>query len=351
MEMATAAGFTERRSALPWAGRGVHRPQDLSGAAGQDVVGAIVEFAAKFGFNALIVGHYLERGTDDIWFAIDLALLRELRRQLDVRQLEDVALYYTLALPTSVFHDPSKRSGIKSALNKLEVDGLWLRVHPFGAGSGHLTLQRFIHSCRELHSLNMPLILEKAGNIGLPLLAFGAISGIETGVSSGDKFDFHRLSRPRVVQKKSFAAHARVYLPGLGLFLDRETASLFFNNRSLKAGYGCQNTACCKRGTFDTLSDPRRHFVFTRMEEVGEIGQVPPSLRPGQYLENMLRPATDRLGRVLQTNLNDEIKGRLERERRKLDGWRETLGEISRTQPATTLAVTPVRRVARKHAT
>jgi hypothetical protein len=61
-----------------------------------------------------------------------------------------------------------------------------------------------------------------------------------------------------------------------------------------------------------------------------------------------LRPATDRLGRVLQSNLNEDIKIRLEKERRKLDGWRHTLGEISRAEPPATWAPSPVRRVARK---
>jgi hypothetical protein len=320
MEMATPNGYTERRSTLPWGGAGPHRPQDLSGAAGQSIAAALVEFITKHGFNAVLVGHYLELGAQDTWFAVDLALLRHLRRQLDARSLDDVAIYYALGVPTSVFHDPRKRADLKQGLQSVDIEGLWLRVHPFGASSGHVTLQQFIQSCRDLHRLGLPLVVEKAGSIGLALLAFGAVSGIESGVSSGDKFDFNRLARPRSQKKANFAAHARVYLPGLGVFLNRDEASAFFTNRSLKASFGCQNTSCCRRGTTDTVADPRRHFVFTRMEEVGAIGQVPPTLRPHQYLENVLRPATDRLGRVLQNNLGEEIKARLEKERRKLDG-------------------------------
>src|SRR4051812_46607700 len=36
MELATPSGYTPRRAALPWAGKGPHRPQDLSGAGGQE---------------------------------------------------------------------------------------------------------------------------------------------------------------------------------------------------------------------------------------------------------------------------------------------------------------------------
>jgi hypothetical protein len=348
MELATVNGHTERRSTLPWAGKVPHRPQDLSGAAAQSAAAAIVGFVAKYGFDGVLIGHYLQRGAQDVWFTVDIALARELRRQLDARGLPEVAIYYALALPTSLFHDPTKREEIKTALQGVEIDGLWLRIHPFGATSGHITLQRFIRSCRDLHALGLPLVVERAGSVGLALLAFGAVSGIECGVSSGDKFDFGRLNRVRGNQNKGFAPHARVYLPGLGIFLDRETAKEFFVNRNLRANFGCQNMSCCRRGSQDTVNDPRRHFVFTRMEEVGAISQVPAQLRPNQYLDNVLRPATDRLGRVLQSSLNEEIKGRLEKERRKLDGWRHTLGEISRSQPATTWAATPVRRIARK---
>jgi hypothetical protein len=347
MELATVNGHTNRRSELPWARSEPHRPQDLSGAAGRSAAGAIVDFINKYGFNALIVGHYLERGAADTWFAVDVALLQELRRQLDGAGHEEVALYYALAVPTSVFHDATQMASIKAGLQRVDIDGIWLRVHPFGSSSGHITLQRFIRSCRDLHALNLPMVVEKAGSVGLALLAFGAVSGLESGVSSGDKFDYARLVKPAGEQRKAFAPHARVYIPGLGIFLDKDTAKTFFNNRSLKASYGCQNTACCRRGTQDTLSDPRRHFIFTRMEEVGAISQVPAQLRPNQYLDNVLRPATDRLGRVLQAGLANEIKTRVDKERRKLDGWRHTLGEMSRSQPpSTTWAISPVRRAA-----
>jgi hypothetical protein len=349
MELATANGHTKRRAELPWASSEPHRPQELSGAAGRAAAGAVVNFMGRYGFNAAIVGHYLERGASDTWFAVDVALLRDLRRQLDSAGHEDFALYYALAVPTSIFHDASQIAAIKASLRGLDIDGLWLRIHPFGSASGHITLQRFVRACRNLHELNLPLVVEKAGSIGLALLAFGAVSGLESGVSSGDKFDYARLVKPAGEQMKPFGPHARVYIPDLGIFLNRDSAQAFFSNRSLKANYGCQNTACCRRGTQDTLSDPRRHFIFTRMEEVGAISQVPERLRPNQYLDNILRPATDRLGRVLQAGLSSDVTARIEKERRKLDGWRHTLGEMSRNEVRTaTWAVSPVRRVAHR---
>jgi hypothetical protein len=348
MELATASGFTERRAGLPWAGKRPHTTADLSGQAGEGIMDSLAEFVAQEGFSAVLTPtHYLAQGAQDPWFGVDLALTRGLRWKLDMRGCQDVALYYVLALPMTVFHNAAHRTAFKAQLQGVEIDGIWLRVHPFGSGSGHVTVQRYIQGCRDLHGLSLPLVAEKTGSIGLPLLAFGAVGGLESGVSSGEKFDFGRLSRPPKPGSRGFAPQARVYVPGLGVFLDRDTARAFFDIRTLRANFGC-TAACCRRGAKDTIADPRRHFVYTRMDEVGAIGQVPVQLRPQQYLDTMLRPATDRLGRALQADLADGIRTRLEKERRKLDGWRHTLGEMSRTQPVITSAATPERRAARR---
>jgi hypothetical protein len=105
---------------------------------------------------------------------------------------------------------------------------------------------------------------------------------------------------------------------------------------------------CCRRGAADMTADPRRHFVLTRMVEVGTIGGVPSSLRAGAYLDRILRPATDRLGRALQLPLEPATRDKFETERRRLDGWRYTLGEMARTEPGTTHAAVPRRRLLRQ---
>lgn len=113
--------------------------------------------------------------------------------------------------------------------------------------------------------------------------------------SSGEKFDFGRLTRKRK-EKQGFTPQARVYIPGLGVLLPRDQATRFFDSRSHIASYACRNTTCCRRGARDMLSNPRRHFVLTRTEEVRSIYRVPAPQRPEEYLNSILRPATDRLG-------------------------------------------------------
>jgi len=84
------------------------------------------------------------------------------------------------------------------------------------------------------------------------------------------------------------------------------------------------------------------------MEEMRRIGGVPPPLRAGAYLDRILRPATDRLGRALHLPLEAATRDKLETERRRLDGWRFTLGEMARTEPGTTHAAVPRRRILRQ---
>jgi hypothetical protein len=81
------------------------------------------------------------------------------------------------------------------------------------------------------------------------------------------------------------------------------------------------------------------------MTELAAINSVPASLRAGVYLDRYLRPATDKLGRAAQAVISKDVTQKLERERRKLDGWRETLGQMRLTEPLSSTALPPARRV------
>lgn len=280
MELATPTGCPGRRATLPWGSVRPHTLTDFTGAAITRIAEAIAQFVVTKGFTAVLAPtHFLGEGSRDLWFDVDRSLVRALRDSLDSHGATTVAIYYPLALPTRLFFDGPHRLALKSSFNGLRIDGVWPRVHPFGSHSGHLTLHRYIAACRDLHSFPLPLVAERTESIGLPRLAFGAVGGIESGVSSGERFDFSRLTR----------------------------------KRSSNGGFG-----------------------------------VPASLRAGAYLDKILRPATDRLGRALQLPLEAATRDKLETERRRLDGWRYTLGEMARTEPGTTQAAVPRRRILRQ---
>ncbi len=104
------------------------------------------------------------------------------------------------------------------------------------------------------------------------------------------------------------------------------------NSRGMKARFACQTEGCCRRGYLDMISQPRRHFVVQRINEVNRLSWVPERLRPRVYLEEFLRPATDSIIAAAR------IEPRLKRTQHALESWRLTLGEMMNSQhlPATT---------------
>jgi hypothetical protein len=155
------------------------------------------------------------------------------------------------------------------------------------------------------------------------LLAFNAVSGIESGVTLGENFDVHRWSRPRP-DGIAFLPSARVYLMEVGIFLSREQARKFFENRHMKTSFACKDSDCCRRGAADMIANPRRHFVLSRIHEVSRLSAIPPFARPDQYLEEHLRPASDLILKAAKAD------PRLEGQRRRIDAWRLTLGAMAK---------------------
>ena len=70
------------------------------------------------------------------------------------------------------------------------------------------------------------------------------------------------------------------------------------------------------------LDDPRRHFLVSRAHEIEQLSRIPAVDRADHYLETWLRPASDRA--TLATRLNPKLLT----QRKRLDRWRESLGEL-----------------------
>jgi hypothetical protein len=347
LEMASPSGMTKALKALPWGGSAVHRPLDFEGAEADRRIEALAEHVVKYEYSAVLAPtHFLQAGGADPWFEIDLRITRLLRTRLQAAGRSDVEIYYPLAMPTKVFFDAAQRQYLKAFLRELSPRSIWLRISPFGSKSGHVTLTQYLKACADLNELRQSLVAEKAGLLSLPLLAFNAVSGVEIGVSSGERFDFSRLKK-EPTDSTGFAPHREVYMPDLGVFLARAEAKSVFENRTLRTQLACRNTTCCPRGSDDMVRDTRRHFVLTRMDEVARLGLVPGAIRPSQYLDENLRRVTDRLGRSSQWEIAKPVKEKLERERQRLFGWQQTLGELARSAAAAEPVTLPTRRAAR----
>ena len=144
---------------------------------------------------------------------------------------------------------PAYRQKLVEELATLPVDAIWLRVHPFGTrASGPLSLRQYIESCRDLHRLGLPLVAERTGTVGLALMAFGAVGGMESGVTIGENWDVTRfLNGSTAKSGKGYLPAARVYLPAIGAFVTVKEAGELFDHPGMRSSLGCQESSCCRQ--------------------------------------------------------------------------------------------------------
>jgi hypothetical protein len=319
---------------LPWAGQALHTPQLLTGPAGRMLIDQIATMVKRDGYSAVLAPTHAIDGLSDPWVGVDHNLTCMLRAELNSLGLGDVLIYYPLVTRSAALLSTESRVRAVATLSGLPIDAVWLRLHPFGtATAGPLALRRYLEICRALHELGLPLVAEHSGTVGVALLAFGAVGGIESGITFGERVDLTTMLRPPKPDAKPFAPSPRVYLHAIGGFVDVDAAAGLFETRGMKTLHVCANTRCCPRGWLDMRLEPRRHFVGHRAREVAHLSGMPESLRPGQYLENFLRPASDRTVRTA------EVAPKLIPVRRRLDSWRGTLGaELARHSSFTSSA-------------
>lgn len=327
MEAATPGGAVLAGvSELPWASLVTEDRASLRGAAGRKLASLIADMVSAGSFSAVLAPTHLLEGASDSWFAADRAVATALRWELDRRDLGDVAIFYPLAIPGTILRHGAQRAILIEALKSIEIDALWLRIHPFGTTSaGPIALRGYVEACWDLHRVGIPLVAERSGTIGVALMAFGAAGGIESGITLGERFDSRSLAAPRDPNAKPFSPAPRVYLQDIGAFVQRASAGSLFENRQMLAALACRDAACCRRGAVDMIKDPRRHFVLRRISEVDRVGAAPAEHRPGLYLEDFLRPATDLALRA------SKVLPALVPAQQRLERWRFTLGAIERT--------------------
>ena len=343
IELALPGGFTTSRAKLPWAGSCVHTATEYSGGRFFGVVDVIAQHAVTSGYSAVLAPtHCLVEGLQDAWLPIDRVATRRLRTQLDAAGSKETRIFYPLAISTKQLRQEVVCENLTSQLSGLPIDGLWLRVYPFGGTSiGPSVLRGQIRACRAFHRLRLPIVAEKTGAAGLAMMAFGSVGGIESGVTIGENFNIYSLRRPPDPSRE-IRSQRRIYLPSIGTFLPAAKAEALFANRWMKAKLGCRDSGCCRRGTGETLENPKHHFLNQRSREVFELSEVPEPLRPQMYLERFLRPATD-----LARDAKD-LEPALTRWHRQLEDWRRVLGDMAREEPPVSFARPPASQLDRR---
>lgn len=334
MEIATEGGFRSNGGRMPWSDV-FRRPADFDSSELRGYPQLIAKFIKEFPLTAVLApAHYIESPADP-WLAVDSALTVGLRDALDARGLEMVPIYYPLGTSTRILRNHRAWQCLVEHLRRLPVDAVWIRISPFGASTDSgATVRAVIEACADLHCLHVPLVAERTGTLGLALAAFGAVGGVEGGITLREHFDFNRIRKPRE-GPSGFSHPPRVYIPELATFLDAAPASLLLENRTMRSRLACRGHWCCERGAKDMLQDPRRHFVARRTAEMWRMSRVPERARAQVYLEEILRPATDLLARAAR------VVPALETPKRRLENWRFTLGSMLSESPSKSFAMIP----------
>lgn len=287
-----ARGSVQR---LPWSRESIARPRDFRGRAGAVLVRQIVDAIVRMGCTSVISpSHLLPRGTKDRWFETDLLLTLRLRRELDRRGLGDLRIYYRLALPGALLREEPDMPGvIVSRLRRFDIDAVWLRLHPSGPHHvGPHVVHGYLGLAKTLHQLRVPLVMEHSGYVGLAMLAYGAVGGVEGGIADGDSFDIGGLRAvPEPSDDGGFGPPVRVFVPELFSYLLRADAEKFFANRLMRARYACDRTCCSGRGADESARHFRRHALHCKAELFDFLSKTPEHRRATVFVADLLKSA------------------------------------------------------------
>lgn len=347
--MATIGGYAKSMDRLPWSKKRPHALSDLATAFQQrQLAEDVAKFAIERGFTQVIAPTHFISGPDDPWLAIDIALANALRAVLERQGAGHVQIHYSLALSYETFRTLPKRLAVLEQLRRARVDGLWLNVSSCGSDSSPTAITRYADAAADFHALGMPIVADHAGGLmGLSLLAFGAVGGLAHGVTLGERFDTSGWHK--VPEGKPFGAKTRVYLPALDLMLPRVDAERFFEagGGRARSAFGCRDTNCCRRGVDDMTQVPARHFLYQRTQQVAGLGQIPESIRPTDFLEEHLRPASDAALIAAKLSLPEDLAQKAAKQAKRLNDMRTTLGPYAKRRRDSSFARHPLTRMAR----
>ena len=281
--------------------------------------------------------------------ARDIETTEWLRNFLDQNDGLNIPLIYSLAIPHVVMCDPVERRKIKYPLRSIPVAAIWRKIENFGSQSSPTTVRNYLGASADFQECNLPLIGDQIGGlVGLGLLAFGPIGGIAHGVTMKERFSVPYWRRPRE-DGNNRSMQRRVYVRGLDLMLKPAEAKILLESSSqARAQFGCRDSHCCPRGVQDMIENPARHFLYQRMQEISELGQAPSSLRAQNFLEESMRPATDRALAAANINWSDNAIAKKTPDLcKRLDRLRIAFGKHAEDNPASSTAGIPLRRIER----
>lgn len=351
LQMGFPGALTGGMAALPWGLERHHNVTDFDGGAGAKRAAQIVEAAIGGGFTQLLGPTHLLTSANDPWLRRDIGMMvrtaDEIARSGKDAELE---LIYPLALPMSLLRNAAERRAIIAAIADAPCSAIWLKVENFGDDATGEKVAAYVAACRDFHERGLPLVADHVGGLpGLGALALGAVGGIAHGITMRQSFRASSWRRPPA-GGTPFAPSWRVYVPQLDLLLKPKAAeTLLAASPRIRAICGCKDTHCCPHGIRDMIGHPARHAMYQRAREIERLTAVPQSVRAGHYLDQNVRKVSDDVARLAAFAVGDTVLAkRLQEKQREVSRFRQTVAPLVESAEVASVAVSPLRRQARK---
>lgn len=329
-ELALEGGWTETLGSLPWANE--DRPQsfaDFKDLSRVRLIRALSQHVVDKGYTGVLAPSHYVLSPDDDWLDVDVRSCVLLRSELNKLGASKVQVIYSLAVPYKLLRNPDARLKIVEAIARASVDAVWLKISGLGGEATATAIRNYIQASADFHLLGIPIIADHMGGIGgQSLLAFGAVGGVAHGITLKERFDAGSWLKPRI--GKGFQPQSRIYVSELGLYMERAVAEVFFENSRAKSRFGCPDAVCCPKGHRDTTENPVRHAVRRKSEEVRLLSDIPISVRPGEFVDRVVRPASDQAVFASQLNFSSSgLAKRLQKVRKLRNDQRVSLTELA----------------------
>jgi hypothetical protein len=345
MQLAMPGAFSDSIGGLPWGCGHVHTINNFDV---RKTARDIAEHVATNDYSAVLAPtHYLD-DLESPWVQIDSETTNRLRTELDSLGCKQTPIIYAAAVPYAAIKRAGTVAPLIHSLRSTQIDAIWLQTAGFGSDATPTALRRYVSEAAEFHSLQLPVIADKVGGvIGQALIAFGAASGIASGITINEKSDVSGWRKPRA-EPSGFGMPTRVYIPGLDMLFKRQEAAALLEPARGRAMLGCTDTDCCPKGIVDTLANPGRHFAIQRIQEMAALSNVPETLRASKFLESFRRKTDLTLKASTQLQASPETMKRLLAQRLRLDALRTAMADMLEVSTPSSFAQPPMTRSARE---
>ena len=254
-----------------------------------------------------------------------------LRRALDSRGGNNIAIDYPLITTFAALRDPIQRRTFVTSIKGLPFDNLWLRISGFGADATAIGIRRYIAAVSELLRLEKPIIADGIGGLAaLSSVAFGAAGGISHGVAEKERFDASSWDKPRT--SGGGGRERRILIPGLDRLLNLKQMDSLMAAPSGRRLCSCSDRSCCPHGWDDTQKDPKGHYLIQRSKQINAVSLIPDSRRVSHFLDHDLADANRIARKISRIRTDDDsLRETLIRSSERIERISSVLEELGKT--------------------